>query len=224
MAANATGISNNLTTQLTPYLKQSGDYYSAIAGGDPAAVSRATAPQVNLSRMAFDQAQKQIEMTAPKGGQRDQAVSDLQSRQAGTISSILTGGVSDAIAHLEGLGQYGTSTSLQGLGVSGNAGQSLAQLSAAKAQAVGQGISGLGSAVGMGLGGAGASAGKSSATTGGAVGVNPFSMTNPNNMGANSGTGIYTPVPYMSAPIQQVLTPPFAQFPIQPNAVPGGLQ
>jgi hypothetical protein len=160
-----------------PSLTQAQKYYSDITSGDPGVMARATMPQINASREAYGRAADQIAMTAPKGGQRDQALTSLAQGQAGDVSKILTGGIQDAYNHLESIGQFGTSGALQGYGTATQAGSSLAQLSAAKAQAVGSGIAGIAGAAGGGLGKVAA---KPSAPVGGggAVGV-----INPNSMG-----------------------------------------
>ncbi len=169
-AQNSTDISKQLQTQVMPALGQAQSYYSSVAGGDPASLARATMPQVNASREAYSQAQKQIDMTAPKGGQRDQATTSLAQGQAGDLSRILTGGVQDAYTHLANIGQFGTTGALQGLQTATGAGSSLEQLAAARGQAVSQGIAGVASVIGAGLGGAAAGGGKGGAPAGGGGG------------------------------------------------------
>lgn len=167
VGSSAFNISDTTQTQLMPNLKTTSDYYKSILSGDPQRLSRAVGPQIEMSRMVYDNARRQIEQTTPSGGIRTQALTDLQTRRAGDVSHILNGGVHEALQHLESLGQFGTQASLQGLGVAGNAGDSLARLSAAKAQAVGQGIAGIAGGVG---GIIGMRAGRPPTTSGGGYG------------------------------------------------------
>lgn len=95
-----------------------------------------------------------------KGGLRDSTLGNLQIAQAGDVSRIFTGGINDAVQRLAGLGTGQEQVSLSGLGTAQQAGNSLANLSAAKAQAVGQGIAGLGGAAGSILGGFASAPGK----------------------------------------------------------------
>jgi hypothetical protein len=169
VADKSSGISDQLRTDLMPYLKQSGDYYTNLIKGDPATLTRQMSPQINLSNMAYDNAKQQIERTTPSGGVRTQALTDLATKRAGSTTSILNSGITEALQHLEGLGQFGTQGSLQGLSVSGQAGDSLARLSAAKAQAVGQGIAGLAGGAGSILGSLAGGSGSSGSGTGGYV-------------------------------------------------------
>lgn len=171
-ATASAGISKDLQTSLIPDAKTASNYYSAVASGDQAKLSQYVGPQVNAAKDAYSTARTQIENSAPKGGQRDQALTDLSTRQAGDVSRIMTGGTQDALAHLESLGQLGVNGALSGLNTSTGAGTSLAQLSAAQAEAWGKAIAGIGGAAGMAIGGQSA---KPTAPvpvqTGGAVGV-----------------------------------------------------
>lgn len=157
VASQSLDMANQSRQQTEPYLRQAGNYYSAVAGGDPANLSAYVAPQVNATRSVYDQARRQVERIAPKGGQRDQALTDLQSNQAGDVSRIMGGGVGDALQRLASLGSGGAQISLSGLGTAGGAGDALGRLAAARGQAIGSAIGGLGSAAGFGLGAKGSS-------------------------------------------------------------------
>lgn len=146
-------MSNTANNQAAPWITQAGNFWSNVGSGDPLKVNAAVGPQVALSRAAYDQAGQQVSRTVGKGGLRDATLGNLQTAQAGDVSRIFTGGISDAIQRLAGLGTGEQQASLSGLGTAQQAGNSLANLSAAKAQAVGQGIAGLGGAAGSILGG-----------------------------------------------------------------------
>lgn len=152
VADTSLGLSKSSLDQSAPWLKQAGDYYSSVAGGDPTKLSTAVGPQIQQSRTAYDQATAQVQRTVGKGGLRDATLGNIATAQAGDVSRIYTGGINDALQRLAGLGTQGQQLGLSSLSTAGNAGQSLAQLSASKAQAVGQGIAGIGSAAGGLLG------------------------------------------------------------------------
>lgn len=146
------GLSKDLLKEASPQRSTVGDFYNSIVKGDPVNLARTQAPKLNMSRDAYSQAKEQIERVLPKGGVRDQATADLAMRQAGAITNIMSGGVDDAVKMLMEMAQFGTGTSLSSMGVAGNAGDSLARMSAAKAQAVGQGIAGIAGGAGMAFG------------------------------------------------------------------------
>lgn len=143
---------------------------------------------MNANREAYSQAAQQIQNTAPKGGQRDQALTSLAQGQAGSLSSILTGGVQNAVQNLSQIGQFGNTASLQGLQTATSAGSSLASLAAAQSQAWGSAIGGVLGGAGSVLGGAAGNPAKGSVPsyTGGAVGVQPLNTTNPGYYGAGN--------------------------------------
>lgn len=165
-----TGMSTsaNLQKGLVPNLDTASNYYNSIVGGNASALSKTVAPQINMANTAYDTARRQIEMNAPKGGARDASLTGLDTRKAGDVTRILQGGVSDALSHLENLGQTGLSGSLNSLGVAGNSAESIARMGAAKAQAVSSAIGGISGAAGMAMG---AGQAKPTAPSGGGVGV-----------------------------------------------------
>lgn len=64
-------------------------FYGKLAGGDPAAVASAFAPQLNQTRRQFQTGIDQAEQFAPRGGGRTAALAGGRIARAGAISSIL---------------------------------------------------------------------------------------------------------------------------------------
>jgi hypothetical protein len=187
----AMGLSDTLSAEAAPQRKLVGDFYESIVKGDPVNLARVRGPQLNLARDAYGQAQAQIERMLPKGGARDQAQTDLAIKQAGNLTSILSGGVDEAVQALTQLAQFGTGGSYQGMNIAGQSGESLARLSAARAQAVGMGIAGIGQGVGSAVGKGSMGSGKPTTTA-----------TTP----TNTSVLRVAPAPYMTSPLPTQLT------------------
>lgn len=94
---------------------QSGDYYSKILSGNPAAIAQAMAPTINATNSAYKQQQQQVDQFAPMGGGRASQMAQLPFQKAGAISNIIAGAQPGAASALGTLGTQEQSLGLQQL-------------------------------------------------------------------------------------------------------------
>jgi len=99
--------------------------FGAMASGDPAAMTRASAPGINTIVSQYDAARKTAAEFAPRGGGRNELLAELPFRQAGDIAKLLQTGQIEAASKLP---QIASILSQQGLGAAGLSGQDLATL------------------------------------------------------------------------------------------------
>lgn len=128
------------------------NYYGGIVDGNKNAY-RVAAPEVNFMKRQFANAKSQVRDYLPAGGQKNRAYRDLAMSQPGAISSVFQKKIEESLARLASLGQQGVGNTLNAnQGVSA-AGDSLAQLSAARANAVSSAIGGITGLAGFAFGG-----------------------------------------------------------------------
>lgn len=141
-------------------LQPSLNYYSALLSGDPTATAAAIAPTTSGIMSQYDTAYKNISQNSPQGGQRSGNIADLQTKEAGSVGSVVENvqpAAAQALGGL-GLGLAGAGTAEQGVGQSGLS-QSLAALLGMRGQDIGysesqqQQNNALGSILGALLGG-----------------------------------------------------------------------
>jgi hypothetical protein len=137
--------------EAAPYRQQTSQYWSNILKGGQA-LQASVAPQINSVSRQFATAKNAVSQM-PLGGSRDVSMRNLRLGEAGTKSSIYSGGINDALARLANQANLGTQTGLSGMsgganawGGAGSQYTSLAQLGQQNAAGLGAGI---GSLVGM---------------------------------------------------------------------------
>ena len=145
-------FAKELKTETDPYRKAAADFSTSILGGDRPTMEKAIGPALQVQRGAYKGAQEQIERTVGKGGARDRMIGNLAFQEAGSKAQIASQAVNDAVNRLTSLGTFGPQAATANFGTASSAGGHLGQLAAGKAQAVGQGISGISSGAGKALG------------------------------------------------------------------------
>jgi hypothetical protein len=146
LAQDQANLSRKTAERADPWSALAGKYYTdVVTGGD--ALMRATAPQMNAATGQFSLARQRAK-EMPLGGLRDRALRDLNATEAATKSSILSGGVNDALAKLASMGLGGTDMALGGYGAASNNLSNIAQSYAQMAQGKGSSMAGLAGAGG----------------------------------------------------------------------------
>lgn len=110
-----------------PGLEQSESYYTKLASGDPAALSRANAPAIQEIGSKSDSAKKNIIADTPRGGERNLALQEADITKGAQVSNLTTGSYVGSFGSLAGLGgqnvsqgNAATSTGLQGMNAAAN--------------------------------------------------------------------------------------------------------
>lgn len=118
-----------------PGLEQSESYYTKLASGDPAALSRANAPAIQEIGAKSDSAKKNIIADNPRGGERNLALEEADLTKGAQVSNLATGSYVGSFGSLAGLGgqnvsqgNAATSTGLQGMNSAANQYGQLQQL------------------------------------------------------------------------------------------------
>lgn len=119
-------------------LQPSLNYYSALLSGDPTATAAAVAPTTSGIMSQYDTAYKNVTQNSPQGGQRSGNIADLQTKEAGSVGSVIQNVQPQAAASLAslGLGEASAGTAEQGTGQSGLA-QALSALLGQRGQDIG---------------------------------------------------------------------------------------
>lgn len=91
---------------------QSGDYWSKIVSGNPAAIAQAMAPTINATNASYKQQQDQVNQFAPMGGGRANQMAQLPFQRAGAISNIIAQAQPFAAQQLGALGTTEQQTGL----------------------------------------------------------------------------------------------------------------
>jgi hypothetical protein len=147
IADQTADIAKQLIDETAPARKQSLDYYSAVSKGGPEG-QRAVAPQINAATQQFYLARKQAE-SLPPGGLRDKSLRDLSLAEAGSKTSIYSGGTAEANARLASMGWGGTQAGIGAYGTAaagyGNVGSAYGEQASSKGGMVGSGAGAAGS-------------------------------------------------------------------------------
>jgi hypothetical protein len=169
--------SQTLFNESNPGFQTAENQYATLASGNPYAISRAVAPQVQQISQATAGAKQNIMNNAPAGGEKAIALESAdvaQGAKVGDVSTGAIGGSFNALAQLAGQGtgesNASANTAISGLGTSnsgfGQIGQQQIQQQQLQAQQKGQSLSAFG-----GLGGDVAGMIGDTATAGGATGL-----------------------------------------------------
>lgn len=113
-AGQLMGQSNKLLGFGMPYVKQAGDYYSTLLGGNRAAMTQAVAgPRAGITDI-YRGAERNLERSNVRGAARDVAQAELGRERAGKVASLVTGvqpfaaeGLANLGLPLIQAGQYG---------------------------------------------------------------------------------------------------------------------
>lgn len=147
-AANRfTALGEQLNAEAKPDRAAARDYYSSIIKGGPEAF-KAIAPQTEFVKKQFKAASDTLMRSLPRGGAITRAKRDLSIAQAGEIGNLFTNKIDEAVSRIAQLGVFGTQAGLDANRGSVAAGDSLANLSAQRANAVAGGVGGIAGAAG----------------------------------------------------------------------------
>jgi hypothetical protein len=149
-----TKLAEDLNTEAKPARDLVGTYWKSIIGGGPEAY-KAVGPQVSFVKRQFAQARNTVRDHVPNGGAKQRAYRDLAIAEPGQIGALFSSKIDEAIARLGNLANFSTEQTLAANSGIGSVGDSLARLSAMRAQAVASGLGGLASTIGIftGMGG-----------------------------------------------------------------------
>lgn len=89
-----------------------------------------------------------MDQGVPAGGARQRGYKALATAEAGTVSGLFRDKINEILGRMQQLSEFGTQAGLQATGGVSSAGDSLAQLSAARANAVASGFGGVAGALG----------------------------------------------------------------------------
>jgi hypothetical protein len=104
-----------------PGLAKAEDFYTALASGDPGAIMRAIGPATEQIQQSAEGATRSILETAPAGGEKNLALSEVQAGKGAAVGDVATKAylqAPNALATLAGQG-VGESISAAGTGISG---------------------------------------------------------------------------------------------------------
>jgi hypothetical protein len=117
-------IGKQLLGETAPARQQALSTYTGLSKGNMPGIQAYVAPQINAATQQFYQARRAA-LALPPGGQRDQALRDVNLQESASKNQIYSGGVSESTARLASLGMGGTQT---GVGAYGTAGQTMGQV------------------------------------------------------------------------------------------------
>ena len=121
IAQQQAGNAMNLYGLTEPGLQSAEDLYQTLAGGDPGAIARATAPSTQQVTSAAEGAKKNILMNSPAGGEKNLALESVNVNKGAQIGALTSGAAANApnaLASLAGQG-IGESISSAQTGISG---------------------------------------------------------------------------------------------------------
>ncbi len=121
LAGQQTANAQTLFSAAEPGFQTAENYYSALASGDPASITRAIAPAAQQANQASTGAKANILATSPAGGEKNLALemTDVaKGQQVGQTAGGAYTGSFNALGGLAGQG-IGESTAAAGTGISG---------------------------------------------------------------------------------------------------------
>jgi len=152
LASSLGNLANIYAGQAGPNITSASDYWQKLLGS-PQAQQQALGPSEGNISQAYQGAKQTIQNTLPQGGEKNLALAQLPTAQAGSIAQLYQGLGPQAATQLGNLGLGVGGLGVGSGGVGAQAGGTLTSLAGQQSLAKGQALGGLGQGLGAAAGG-----------------------------------------------------------------------
>jgi hypothetical protein len=118
LAKSIQGMSNKTFDLSMPAYRKAMDYYGAGMGGNTAILQQLLGPEMGMMNESYKGAQKNLEFTGARGGERVQAQNELSRQKAGQVGNMIGGVRPQFASSLMSGAMGGLNTSMQGMSAS----------------------------------------------------------------------------------------------------------